>query len=311
MHNPLRPQVLPMRDGVSPSCVALPVGPWATVMDFLAERLPIVSRAQWHARMVAGEVVDEFGVPVSPERPYRHSMRVFYYRALEQEPRVPFEAQILHQDAHLLVVDKPHFLPVVPTGRYLHETLLVRLKRQLGIEALSPLHRLDRDTAGVMLFSVQQATRGRYQGLFRDRAITKHYEAIAPWRADIAFPREHHSRLEESGQFFLMHEVPGTPNSHTQMEVLEQAGDWARYRLSPISGKRHQLRVQMAALGLPLRYDPFYPKVNDAPEGDFSQPLQLLARSLAFTDPITGQARQFISQRQLLPLPLPLPLPKV
>ena len=137
MHNPIRPQVLPMREGVSASCVALPAGPWVTVIDFLVQRLPIVSRAQWHARMVAGEVVDEFGVPVSPERPYRHSMRVFYYRALEQEPRVPFEAEVLHQDAHLLVVDKPHFLPVVPTGRYLHETLLVRLNRQLGIEALS------------------------------------------------------------------------------------------------------------------------------------------------------------------------------
>ena len=301
MHNPLRPQVLPMRDGVSPSCVALPVGPWATVMDFLAERLPIVSRAQWHARMVAGEVVDEFGVPVSPERPYRHSMRVFYYRALEQELRVPFEAQILHQDAHLLVVDKPHFLPVVPTGRYLHETLLVRLKRQLGIEALSPLHRLDRDTAGVMLFSVQQATRGAYQALFRDRRITKHYEAVAPWRQGIVFPLTRSSRIEESQQFFRTQEVEGAPNAQTHIELLRVLADGAHalYRLEPVSGKRHQLRVHMAALGLPLVHDHFYPVVNDPPEGDYSEPLQLLARRIAFVDPLTGDERVFESRRVL------------
>ena len=301
MHNPIRPQVLPMREGVSASCVALPAGPWVTVIDFLVQRLPIVSRAQWHARMVAGEVVDEFGVPVSPERPYRHSMRVFYYRALEQEPRVPFEAEILHQDAHLLVVDKPHFLPVVPTGRYLHETLLVRLKRQLGIEALSPLHRLDRDTAGVMLFSVQQATRGAYQALFRDRRITKHYEAVAPWRQGIVFPLTRSSRIEESQQFFRTQEVEGAPNAQTHIELLRLLADGAHalYRLEPVSGKRHQLRVHMAALGLPLVYDHFYPVVNDPPEGDYSEPLQLLARRIAFVDPLTGDERVFESRRVL------------
>lgn len=298
--------MMPMRHGLSPSCIVLPsVATAGSILDFLAARLPTVSRQEWQQRMQAGDVVDAQGDAIGPARPFQRSLRLYYYRHVALEPEVPFQAQVLYQDAHLLVADKPHFLPVMPAGRYVQQTLLVRLKQRLGLAELSPLHRIDRDTAGLVLFSVQQATRGRYQGLFRDRAITKHYEAIASWRADIAFPREHHSRLEESGQFFLMHEVPGTPNSHTQMEVLEQAGDWARYRLSPISGKRHQLRVQMAALGLPLRYDPFYPKVNDAPEGDFSQPLQLLARSLAFTDPITGQARQFISQRQLLPLPLP------
>ena len=301
MHNPTRPQVLPMRDGVSPSCVALPAGPWALVLDFLAERLPIVPRAQWFARMAAGEVVDEFGVPVSPERSYRHSMRVFYYRALEQEPRVPFEAEILHQDAHLLVVDKPHFLPVLPTGRYLHETLLVRLKRQLGIEALSPLHRLDRDTAGVMLFSVQQATRGAYQALFRDRRITKHYEAVAPWLPGLAWPFTRSSRIEESPQFFRTQEVEGTPNAQTHIALLRvlPGGTHALYQLEPVSGKRHQLRVHMAALGLPLVHDHFYPVVNDPPEGDYSEPLQLLARRIAFVDPLNVEERVFESRRAL------------
>lgn len=293
-----------MRHGLSPSCIVLPsVSTAGSILDFLVLQFPRVSQQEWQQRMETGDVVDAQGQHITPTQPFQRGLRVYYYRHVALEPEIPFQAQVLYQDEHLLVADKPHFLPVVPAGRYVQQTLLVRLKQQLGLAELSPLHRIDRDTAGLVLFSVQQATRGRYQGLFRDRAITKHYEAIAPWRADIAFPREHRSRLEESGQFFLMHEVPGTPNTHTQMEILElgQVGRWARYRLSPISGKRHQLRVHMAALGLPLRYDPFYPEVNDAPEGDFSQPLQLLARSLAFTDPITGQARQFTSQRQLLP----------
>ena len=291
-----------MRDGVTPSCVVLPSQGQGSMLDFLAARLPTVSAAGWAQRMAQGDVVDEFGVPVTSGRRFTPGIRLYYYRALDDEAVIPFEEQVLYQDEHILVADKPHFLPVVPGGRYLQHTLLVRLKSRLGLPALSPVHRIDRDTAGLVLFSVQQRTRGAYQALFRNRQITKHYDAIAPWRADLAFPREHTSRLEESPQFFRMQEVPGEPNSHTHMQVLEVAGDWARYRLSPITGKRHQLRVHMAALGLPLRNDPFYPVVNDPPEGDYSRPLQLLARSLAFVDPVTGESRVFES-RQALHLP--------
>ena len=291
-----------MRDGVTPSCVVLPSQGQGSMLDFLAARLPTVSAGGWAQRMAQGDVVDEFGVPVTSGRRFTPGIRLYYYRALDDEAVIPFEEQVLYQDEHILVADKPHFLPVVPGGRYLQHTLLVRLKSRLGLPALSPVHRIDRDTAGLVLFSVQQRTRGAYQALFRNRQITKHYDAIAPWRADLAFPREHTSRLEESPQFFRMQEVPGEPNSHTHMQVLEVAGDWARYRLSPITGKRHQLRVHMAALGLPLRNDPFYPVVNDPPEGDYSRPLQLLARSLAFVDPVTGESRVFES-RQALHLP--------
>lgn len=302
MHNPRDPQVLPMRDGVSPSCVVLPSVGGGSMLDFLAQRLPVVSHGDWLARMQAGEVVDERGDAVTAARAFEPGLRVYYYRSLPSEPHIPFEENVVYRDEHLLVADKPHFMPVIPTGRYLHHTLLVRLKRRLGLAELSPLHRIDRDTAGLVMFSVQRATRGLYQGLFRDRAITKHYEAVAPWRADLPFPREHRSRLEESPQFFRMHEVPGEPNSWTRMELLERVGTWARYRLSPITGKRHQLRVHMAALGLPLRNDAFYPEVNDPPEGDFSRPLQLLAQSLEFSDPRTGEPRRFESARSLLPL---------
>ena len=305
MHHPRDPHVLPLplRDGVGPSCVALPAAGQGSMLDFLAQHLPAVDRAEWLRRIEAGDVVDEHGVRVTAQRPFERGLRLYYYRHLPAEPVIPFDEVVLYQDEHLLVADKPHFLPVTPSGRYLQQTLLVRLKKRLGLPELSPLHRIDRDTAGLVLFSVQRATRGRYQALFRDRTITKHYEAVAPWRQELAFPREHCSRLDESPQFFRMHEVPGEPNTCTRMEVLEVAGGWARYRLSPVTGKRHQLRVHMAALGLPLRHDAIYPEVNDAPEGDFSRPLQLLAQTLAFTDPLSGKALQWQSQRSLLVLP--------
>ena len=269
------------------------------MLDFLAHRLPVVTREAWRQRMLAGDVVDERGAPVAAERPFEAGLRLYYYRSLPAEPALPFSEKVLYQDDHLVVADKPHFMPVTPSGRYLHNTLLVRLKHQLGLPELSPLHRIDRDTAGLVLLSTRQHTRGAYQALFRDRRITKHYDAIAPWRSDIRFPREHVSRLEESAQFFRMQEVPGEPNSHTHMQVLQVEGEWALYRLSPVSGKRHQLRVHMASLGLPLRNDPFYPVVNDPPEGDYSRPLQLLARTLEFVDPISGDCRVFESAQRL------------
>ncbi|WP_353363287.1 pseudouridine synthase [Acidovorax sp. FG27] len=302
MYNRKDPKVLPMRDGVGPSCVVTPSQGGGSLLDFLAVRLPLVSRADWQRRMLAGEVVDEWGVPATADRPFVPGLRIYYYRSLPNEPSIPFEEAVIHQDEHLVVADKPHFLPVVPTGAYLHHTLLVRLKRRLGLPELSPVHRIDRDTAGLVLFSTQRATRGAYQALFRDRTVHKVYEANAPWRAGIAFPREHVSRIEESPQFFRMHEVPGAPNTRTHMEVLERAGDWARYRLAPVTGRRHQLRVHMAALGLPIWGDAFYPEVNDPPPGDYSRPLQLLARGLSFTDPVTGEERCFRSERDLLPL---------
>ena len=300
MHNPRHAFVLPLRDGVGPSCVVLPSQGQGSMLDFLAQRLPGVQRSEWVQRMQAGDVVDERGVAVLPHRPFEGGIRLYYYRHLQAEPALPFAETVLYQDEYLLVADKPHFMPVTPSGRYLQQTLLVRLKRRLGLPELSPLHRIDRDTAGLVLFSVQQRTRGAYQALFRDRQITKHYDAVAPWRADVHFPRDHRSRLEESPTFFRMHEVPGEPNSHTHMQVLQVAGAWALYRLSPITGKRHQLRVHMAALGLPLRNDPFYPVVNDPPEGDYSRPLQLLARSLEFVDPLTTEPRVFESQQRLI-----------
>ena len=302
MYNTHDPQVLPIRDGVKPSCVVLPSQGDGEVLDFLVHRLPAVTRESWLQRMARGEVVDEFGGRVTPATPFLPGVRVYYYREVGVEPLVPFDAQVLYRDAHIVVADKPHFLPVTPGGSYLQNTLLVRLKRELGLPDLSPVHRIDRDTAGLVLFSVRRQDRGAYQALFRDHLVRKVYEAIAPRRREVEFPRVHASRMQESGDFIRMCEVEGVPNSWTRMELLESAGDWARYRLCPVSGKRHQLRVHMAALGLGLRGDGLYPVVDDAPPGDFSRPLQLLAQQLEFVDPITGLSHCFRSRRQLMVL---------
>ena len=291
---------LPTRHGVGPSCVGLPAGNWATITDFLVERFPAITRQMWLERMAMHLVVDEFGELVTPQRPYPSHMRIYYYRAVDQEVRIPFDEVILFQDEHLVVADKPHFLPVTPSGHYLQETLLVRLKKRLGIDTLIPIHRIDRETAGLVLFSVNPNERNAYQALFRNKAVTKHYEAIAPWRDELTFPLRRKSRIVEDEPFFRQREVPGVPNSETLIKVMEQKGHLAKYALSPVTGKKHQLRVHMNALGLPILNDRMYPPVAHTPDDDYTTPLQLLAKSIAFDDPVTGKKRYFQSQLGLL-----------
>jgi len=288
--------MLPARDGVSPSCIALPPGDWPTVLAFLQQRFAHVAADDWCRRMLCGEVLDAQGLTLAPDAGYRPHARLFYYRSLPAEQPIPFDERILFQDELLVAVDKPHFLPVTPGGRYLQETLLVRLKRRLGLDELQPLHRLDRETAGLVLFSVQPTTRNAYHALFREREVSKCYEAIAPWRDDLQLPLIRSSRLAEGASFMRMQEVPGQPNAHTRISLLERQGGLARYRLEPETGQRHQLRVHMCALGLPIVNDQIYPVHQpELAENDYSRPLQLLARTLAFTDPFSGQVRRFES----------------
>jgi tRNA pseudouridine32 synthase/23S rRNA pseudouridine746 synthase len=291
---------LPTRDGVGPSCVGLPAGPWPTIADFLIERFPAISRDTWAARIAAHEVVDERGVRVTPERRYEAPLRVYYYRTLDAEARIPFDEQVLFQDDQLVVVDKPHFLPVTPTGKYLQESLLVRLKRKLKIDDLVPLHRIDRSTAGLVLFSVRPETRGAYQAMFPERRIAKHYEAIVPWRDGVSsVPDTYRSRLVDDEHFMRVKEAPGEPNAETRIAVQQTLGERALLRLSPVTGRKHQLRVHCMALGMPIENDPIYPTLLPADSDDFDKPLQLLAKSVAFQDPITGDLRSFTSPRSL------------
>ena len=305
MSRPAKPD-LPLLNGVKASAVACPAGPWPLLLDFLAERLHRVPRTEWATRLACGEVLDEAGEALPPAAPYRAGRRVFYYRQLEHEEPIPFEARVLYRDELLLVADKPHFLPVTPKGRYVQQTLLVRLQRELGLASLSPIHRLDRETAGLTLFCIQPRHRDAYQRLFRERTVGKVYEAIAPApeqaRQDLTLPLDYRSRLVEREDVFMqMHEVPGEPNAETRISLLERLdGGLARYELRPRSGAKHQLRAQMSALNLPIVGDRIYPVLQpEQAVPDYSRPLQLLARSIAFDDPVSGQARQFESDLRL------------
>jgi tRNA pseudouridine32 synthase/23S rRNA pseudouridine746 synthase len=298
-----RPSPLPTVNGVGPSVVALPPGRWRTVGDFLADRFPAVAPDEWMRRMDRGEVLDERGAAVSSADPYRVSRRLHYYRSIDDEPTSAESESLVFQDDWMVVADKPPFMAVTPGGQHLHETLLVRLRHRTGIDALAPVHRLDRETSGLVVFTVQPSTRGVYQALFANRRVTKIYEAWAPWRPDLSFPLRRRSRIVQDEHFLRMREEEGDPNSDTLIEVLEVDGEWARYRLQPTTGRTHQLRVHCASLGMPIAGDRIYPALLPAGTDDPTRPLQLLAKSLSFVDPITGKERQFESIRWLSPTP--------
>ena len=304
MSRPRRPLALPTRDGVSASCAVVHGGPWPSVLDFLCARLPVLRRDQWAERLAAGEVLDAEAKPLAADAPCREGQRLFYYRQDESEPEAAEDAQVLFQDDWLVVADKPHFMPVTPSGRFIQRSLLVRLKRTLGLPELTPIHRIDRDTAGLVVLAVRPDTRDAYQTLFRDRRVDKLYEAVARDVPALATPRTHTSRLvPDADRFFVSREVPGAPNSCSHVERAASVGSGhALYHLRPITGQRHQLRLHMLSLGAPILGDAFYPKVLRGPgeADDTARPLQLLARELSFDDPISGQRRQFRSGRQLL-----------
>ena len=285
----------PIIDGLAASTLQLPPGTWPAVLDCLCERFPAVARSQWLDRMARGRVMDGEGRWLAAETPYRVGLEVHYYREVSDEPPIPFDEVVLHADADLLVADKPHFLPVTPSGAHVHETLLGRLIRRTGNTALAPLHRIDRDTAGLVLFSANPQSRARYQALFRERRIEKSYEAIAPALPDIEFPCVRSSRIIAGEPFFRMREIEGPANSETRIDVLASGeGTW-HYALTPITGRKHQLRVHMAALGAPIANDGIYPSVFHRQPGDYSAPLQLLAKHLSFVDPLSGLERSFSS----------------
>jgi tRNA pseudouridine32 synthase/23S rRNA pseudouridine746 synthase len=271
------------------------------VLDFLLERMPDISRDEWLHRFKHGLVLNEVAEPVPATQAYTPHTKLYYYRHIANEPVLPAKANIVFEDDHLIVADKPHFMPVTPAGRYVQQSLLVQLKHLTSNDDLVPLHRIDRETAGLVMFGKRLTDRDAYHALFRDKAMHKVYEAVAAYNPTLELPRVHTSRLQPDELFFRTQEVAGEPNSETRINLLKAEGTRALYQLEPISGKRHQLRVHMMALGLPLEGDQFYPSVLRGPDADedFSNPLQLLAKSVRFTDPVTGQAREFHSAMRL------------
>jgi len=288
------------------STVHLPAGPWATVLDGLCATFTAISREQWLDRMARGRVLDAQGAAITPAmRHPRLGLRVHYYREVVDEAVIPFLETMLHVDEHLVVADKPHFLPVIPSGGFVEETLLRRLMRRLNNPDLVPLHRIDRATAGLVLFSANRTSRSAYQALFQRQRIEKRYEALAPPMHDRVFPLTRRTRLVRGEPFFRTQEVEGEPNSETRIEVMarghpvHRCDDVWRYALYPSTGKKHQLRVHMAALGAPILNDPWYPASIVRDVDDYRRPLKLLAKTLAFVDPISGELRRFESELSL------------
>ncbi len=288
----------PAIDGLRASRLQLPPGPWRTVLEALCARFPAIDRTQWLDRMARGRVLDASGHAITLESAFRAGAEIHYYREVEDEPRIPFAETVLFVDEHIAVADKPHFLPVTPAGGFVTETLLARLLRRFDNPDLVPLHRIDRATAGLVLFSANPHSRTCYQGLFRERRIDKRYEALGPALPGTSFPLTRASRLEGGEPFFRMCETDGVPNSETCIDVIERDGGTWRYALKPVTGKKHQLRVHMAALGAPIVNDLIYPSLRTQME-DYSRPLQLLAKSLAFVDPVSGVERRFESRFSL------------
>jgi tRNA pseudouridine32 synthase/23S rRNA pseudouridine746 synthase len=281
------------------SLVHLPAGPWATVLDALCAHFSAISRAQWLDRIARERVLDAQGRPITATTPFQAQQRIHYYREVVDEAVIPFVETVLHADAHLVVADKPHFLPVIPSGGFVEQTLLRRLMRRLDNPDLAPLHRIDRGTAGLVMFSACRDTRSAYQALFQQRRIEKRYEALAPALPEVAFPLLKRSRMVAGDPFFRMREVAGEPNSETRIEVIDRGNEYWRYALHPVSGKKHQLRLHMASLGAVIVNDDFYPALIDVATDDYRRPLKLLAQRLLFVDPLSGQTRQFESERRL------------
>jgi tRNA pseudouridine32 synthase / 23S rRNA pseudouridine746 synthase len=290
---------LPTVAGVGPSRQWLPPGNWTTVLDFFKENYPQVDVAKWTLRMTKGEVLDETGRRVDPQTAYRAGACIFYYREVEDEKIIPYVEHVLYQDEHILVADKPHFLPVIPSGRFLEQTLLVRLRKKHNLEGLAPIHRLDRETAGVILFSVNPKTRGQYTSLFQNRKVIKVYEALAPTQDPAKFLATRRSRIVRGEPFFRMKEASGEANSETHIKPISDLGPNTLYQLVPVTGRKHQLRVHLAALGTPIINDRLYPSMNRSDRENFSSPLKLLAKSLSFQDPLTGQKHYFESRTKL------------
>lgn len=255
------------------------------------------------ARAAAGEIVDADGRPLDLAAPATPNTSIYLYRDLPDEVPVPFDLPALYRDENIIVVDKPHFLATMPRGRHVTQTALVRLRRQLGCDLVAPAHRLDRLTAGVLLFTLRPQVRSAYQDLFAARRVAKEYRALAPaagW-SGTATVRD---RIEKTAGDLRARVVEGPVNAVSDIAELARVGSGSLYRLVPHTGRTHQLRLHMSSLGVPIDGDPLYPEVRAdlaarPDDGDFSEPLRLVAHSLAFTDPITGQPRHFESRRRL------------
>ncbi|WP_243232340.1 pseudouridine synthase [Microbacterium sp. CIAB417] len=298
------PSPLPVRDGVGATRLHVPLrGAWPTISAYMVERFFHLDPERLLVRFDRGEIVARDGSPLTRETPLGAEEFVWYYREPPVETEIPFEIEVLHQDPDLVVIDKPHFLPTTPGGKYLQNSALVRLRRLLGNDELTPIHRLDRATAGLVMFSARAQTRGAYQLMFENREVEKVYEAVSARPRDgvlPAFPLVYRNHIvKDRGHVCVRVDAERIPNSETRIELIAADEDVVHTLLRPHSGKMHQLRVHLAALGLGILNDGFYPVLLPERPDDFERPLQLLARRLRFVDPLSGEPREFTTRRRL------------
>lgn len=285
-----------------PSVVSLPKTekPYPSILSFLSNHFPAISRSIWEKRILTGKVLDDKDHSVSLDTEYVPQMRITYFREVSSEPVIPFAENILYRDDQILVACKPHFLPVTPGGRYVDECLLNRLRNSTGIRDLAPLHRIDRETAGIVMFSVNKKTRGRYGELFMNGRLEKHYQAISaclPTGNQTSWSVE--NRIERGEPWFRMEIVSGTVNARSAINLVEVKDGRSCFILHPITGKTHQLRIHMSGLGFGILNDRYYPELQPESPDNFETPLQLLAKSVRFRDPLCGKLFEFESNREL------------
>lgn len=286
-----------------PSIVTMPKAekPYPSILAFLSRRFPAISPEIWEKRISEGKVLNEKSQRITMDTEYAPLNRLFYFREVSSEPFIPFVEKILFLDDEILVACKPHFLPVTPGGRYVDECLLNRLRRSTGIEDLAPLHRIDRETAGIVLFSVNKKSRGLYGTLFMNGHVEKSYQALSaclPTQETTSWDVD--NRIERGEPWFRMKTAPGRVNARSAINLVEVKGERARFILHPLTGKTHQLRIHMSGLGFGILNDRYYPELQAESKDNFDTPLQLVAKALQFRDPLTGRSREFTSERELL-----------
>ncbi|MEZ9141942.1 MULTISPECIES: pseudouridine synthase [unclassified Shewanella] len=285
-----------------PSYIVLPQSKTAplTVLEFLVSHFQQIPESVWLKRVADGKVHWADGELIDQHTQYRGATRVYYYREVEAETKIPFQHKILHQDEHCILVFKPHFLPVTPSGNFVNECLIHRLRIASGIDTISPAHRLDRPTAGVMLMTVNPESRHAYHSLFTDGKINKQYQAIAQLTPELLALHQQDglslpikwsvkNRMVRSTPSFLMKITDGEANTHSEISLIAVKGTRGLFELSPITGKMHQLRVHMMSLGMPLENDTNYPQLQPKAADNFDKPLKLVAKSLMFVDPFSQQ----------------------
>lgn len=268
--------------------------------DFLVDRLGPLGAAGVARQLDAGGFVDQSGTPWRGDEAYRPNTFVWFHRELQDEPEVPFSIGIVYRDERIVIADKPPFLATIPRGRHVVQSLVVRLRNTLGLPELGPAHRLDRLTAGLVLLTTERRWRAAYQGLFESREVTKTYRAIAAYDPELMLPRRLGGHIVKRRGNLQAELIAGAEdNAETWLELVGRHGEWADYRLTPRTGRTHQLRVQLSRLGLPIAGDPLYPEILDTSIDDFSTPLRLLAETLQFSDPLSGEVRLFRSRQTL------------